>query len=120
MDLYHQVTHHNGAEADAGRWLPTWVTAAGFVDVRTSSSTWTFASPDERAWWGGLWADRARESSFAGQAVEYGYATQDDLIAIADAFRRWTLEPTGMFVVLHVEVIARRPPNNADAATGAR
>jgi len=108
MELYHQVTHHNGAEADAGRWLPTWVAAAaGFDDVRTSSSTWTFASPDERAWWGGLWADRARESSFAQQAVEYGYATDDELTAIADAFRRWTLDPNGLFVVLHVEVLAR-------------
>src|SRR3954452_16972198 len=109
MHVYHEVTRHNGAEADAGRWLPTWVTAAAFVDVRVSSSTWTFADAEDRAWWGGLWADRVRESSFAQQAVDYGYATNDELGAIAEAFRRWADEPSAVFVVVHVEVVAGRP-----------
>ena len=45
---------------------------AGFGDVTVSSSTWTYADPESRAWWGGLWADRIRYSRFAEQAVEYG------------------------------------------------
>ena len=52
-----------------GRRLMSWVQAAGFADLSVSTSTWTFADPQSRAWWGGLWADRVRLSSFGEQAV---------------------------------------------------
>ena len=107
LELYHQVTRANGADADAGRHLPGWFRAAGFTDLTVSSSTWTFTEPDDRAWWGGLWADRVVASAFAGQAVEYGLSTSEELDAIAAAFRRWAAEDDGVFVVLHVEVLAR-------------
>ena len=58
LELYHQVTARNGAEADAGRHLLGWAQAAGFAYIEVSSSTWTYADPEDRAWWGGLWADR--------------------------------------------------------------
>ena len=58
MELYHQVTRRNGAEADAGRHLLGWVQRAGFEDVEATSSTWTFADDESRHWWGGLWAER--------------------------------------------------------------
>src|SRR5690606_34502425 len=32
LELYHQVTARNGAEADAGRYLLGWAHAAGFAD----------------------------------------------------------------------------------------
>ncbi|MGA7834677.1 MAG: methyltransferase domain-containing protein, partial [Acidimicrobiales bacterium] len=60
LAIYHQLTRRNGAQADAGRNLKSWVLEAGWNDVVVSSSNWTFASDDERAWWGGLWADRIR------------------------------------------------------------
>ena len=47
--LYHQITEHNRAEADAGRYLLGWAQQAGFTDVTASSSTWTFADPESRA-----------------------------------------------------------------------
>ena len=33
LALYHELTARNGAEADAGRFLPAWVRRAGFDDV---------------------------------------------------------------------------------------
>jgi ubiquinone/menaquinone biosynthesis C-methylase UbiE len=108
LALYHQVTERNSANADAGRYLLGWVQAAGFTDVRASSSTWTFADPDDRAWWGGLWADRVRWSAFAEQAVEYGFTDPAELAAISDAWHRWAEAPDGFFVVLHGEILARR------------
>ena len=87
MQLYHRLTERNGAQADAGRWLPAWVAAAGFTDARVSSSTWTFADPADRSWWGQLWADRVRHSSFATQAKEYGLSDEAELDDIADAVR---------------------------------
>ncbi len=106
-ELYHQVTARNDADADAGRHLPGWVRAAGFTDPTVTSSTWTFADPEERAWWGGLWADRCADSGFAHQAVEYGLTDATELAAIADAWRTWADEPDGFFMVPHVEVLAR-------------
>ena len=108
MRIYHQVTRHNGAEADAGRWLATWVRAAGFTDVRVTSSTWTFVEPADREWWAGTWAERATRSSFAAQAVAYGYATDADLAGIAEAFTDWAADPAAVWIIPHVEVIARR------------
>jgi SAM-dependent methyltransferase len=108
MQLYHQVTRRNGAEPDAGRHLLGWVQTAGFADASASSSTWTFADPESRAWWGGLWADRVRLSAFADQALEYGLADRHELDSLADAWRQWAEKPDGFFAVLHGEVLARR------------
>ena len=106
-ELYHQVTARNGAEADAGRHLLTWVRQAGFDDVRTTSSTWTFADPDSRAWWGGLWSERVVASSYADQAVAYGLSDEDELAGLAEAWRQWAARDDGLFIVLHGEVLAR-------------
>ncbi len=106
-ELYHQITAHNDAEANAGRYLLGWAQQAGFTDVTPSSSTWTFADPDSRAWWGGLWADRVVESSFAAQALEYELSDRDELTAIAAAWRAWAEQPDGWFAVLHGEILAR-------------
>jgi hypothetical protein len=105
-ELYHQLTARNGAEADAGRYLMRWVQQAGFTDIRVSTSTWTFADAESRRWWGGLWADRVEQSSFAQQAVDYGLSNPAELHAIATAWRRWIEQPDGFFAVLHGEVLA--------------
>ena len=109
MQLYHRITERNGAQADAGRWLPAWVAAAGFTAPTVSSSTWTFADAADRSWWGQLWADRVRQSSFATQAKEYGLSDDAELDELAAAFESWAGEPAGVFVVVHVEVLARAP-----------
>ena len=108
MDLYHRITERNGAQADGGRHLKKWVRASGFDDLTVSSSNWTYESYEERAWWGGLWADRVVQSDFASQAVEYSLATTEELTAIASAFRRWSDDGDAIFVVPNVEVLARR------------
>jgi SAM-dependent methyltransferase len=106
MELYQLVTRRNGAAANAGRYLLGWVQAAGFSDVRPSSSTWTFADPDTRAWWGGLWADRVQGSAFAEQALAYELTDDEELAAISTAWRKWAEQPDGFFAVVHGEVLA--------------
>ena len=88
--------------------LKGWVRSAGFHDLRVTSSTWTFESDDERAWWGGLWAERLRHSDIARQCVEYGLATTSELDELADGFVDWSTQSDGAFFVLHGEVLARR------------
>jgi ubiquinone/menaquinone biosynthesis C-methylase UbiE len=108
MDVYHQLTSRNGAQADAGRHLKAWARAAGYDDVVVSSSNWTFQSVEERQWWGGLWADRIRQSEFARQCLEYGLASERELTEFSDAFLRWSDEPDAVFIVVNGEVLARR------------
>lgn len=107
LDLYHQITRRNGAEADAGRFLLGWAGSAGFTDVTASTSTWTFADPESRDWWGSLWAERVTQSAFATQAVEYGLADTAELGDLAEAFRAWATAPDAFFAVLHGEILAR-------------
>jgi ubiquinone/menaquinone biosynthesis C-methylase UbiE len=107
LEVYLAVTRHNGAEANAGRWLLRWARAAGLSDVTYTTSTWTFATASERDWWASLWAERTVASSFAGQAVGYGVATESELAQIAQGWREWALQPDGVFVVLHGEILAR-------------
>jgi SAM-dependent methyltransferase len=107
MQLYHDVCRQNGADADAGRSLLGWAQTAGFSEIQASSSTWTFAEPESRRWWGELWADRLMSSSLGEQAVEYGFSTREELEAIAAAWRWWLQQDDGFFVVPHAELIAR-------------
>jgi SAM-dependent methyltransferase len=107
LDLYERVARGNGGEPDAGRRLLCWAHAAGFTDVTASSSTWCFADAADRAWWGGLWADRILKSDMARQAVASGAATRPDLQRIADGWRRWAAHDDGWLSILHGEVVCR-------------
>ena len=106
-EVYTGVCVRNGAQADAGRRLPSWVTAAGFRDLEVTSSTWTFADTESREWWTGLWADRTVASSFADQALEYGLSTRGEMEQIAAGWKEWGEQAQSLFVVVHVEVLAR-------------
>jgi ubiquinone/menaquinone biosynthesis C-methylase UbiE len=107
MSVYQQVARGNAAEPDAARHLLGWARAAGFDDVTVTSSTWTYADPDGRGWWGGMWADRVMESAVAEQAVRRGLATRDELRSISDAWRRWAADPDGYFVIVNGEILCR-------------
>lgn len=108
LDLYLAAARANGGDPDAGRRLRSWALAAGFTDVTSTSSTWCFASDEDRHWWGGMWADRMSESAIARQAVDSGLATTAELAEIAAGWRRWAEAPDGWFSVLHGEILCRK------------
>jgi SAM-dependent methyltransferase len=105
--LYLAVTARNGHDACIGPRLLAHAHAAGFGDVIVSSSTWTYADPESRSWWGALWSDRVRFSRFGEQAVEYELSDAAELEAIAGAFLRWAESDDAVFVIPHVEILAR-------------
>ncbi|MFJ2784550.1 methyltransferase domain-containing protein [Streptomyces sp. NPDC093249] len=108
-DLYRRVARANGGEPDAGRRLFSWAREAGFTDVTTTAATWCFATPEERAWWSGLWADRTTGSVYADLAVSGGHTTADALESIADAWREWGTREDAWFLVPHGEILCRVP-----------
>ncbi|MBN9111521.1 MAG: methyltransferase domain-containing protein [Pseudonocardia sp.] len=109
LATYRAVAKSNGAEPDAGRRLYAWARKAGFAEVTASASVWCYATPEERAWWGGAWAERITRSRVAEQAVERGIADRGDLEEMSAGWRAWAADPDGWFALLHGEVLARRP-----------
>jgi SAM-dependent methyltransferase len=107
LEVYLAVARSNDAEPEAGRRLLSWAHSAGLTDVTAGSSTWCYATPMDRAWWGGLWADRIVDSAVARQAVERGFATPAELSVVAAGWRRWAAQDDGWFSVLHGEILAR-------------
>ena len=106
IDAYGALTRVNRARWDAGKLLLGWAHAAGFTEVTASASVWCFATDEERAWWGGLWADRFEHSAMADQLVANGLADGDDLAEFAAGWRRWAASPDGWFAVPHGEILA--------------
>lgn len=96
-----------GAEPDAGRRLLSWARAAGFEKVTASASVWCFADDADRAWWGGMQADRIVQSAIAGRAVAAGLAGEQDLQRMSQAWRAWAADGDAWFAVLHGEVLCR-------------
>lgn len=105
LNVYIAVTRRNNAEAAAGRRLLRWALAAGLDDVRYSTSTWTFSTPADLAWWTELWADRITVTRLAEQAIAYGVASAAELSDIAAAWRSWRDRAGATFTVLHGEIL---------------
>lgn len=74
-------------------------------DVESTASVWCFATEDDRRWWAGLWADRTLSSAFAQQALARDLADQEQLEAMALAWRDWMLAEDGWFAVLNGEIL---------------
>lgn len=111
MVLYQQAARTNGGEPDAGRRLLSWALEAGFApaDVVVSTSTWCWATPDDRRHWAGTWAERITASALADQLRASGASTQAELNAIADAWRAWAMCDDGWFVVVNTELLCTVP-----------
>ncbi|MGH3355926.1 MAG: methyltransferase domain-containing protein [Nocardioidaceae bacterium] len=107
LRLYQSVARANRGEPDAGRRLLSWARQAGLHDISATSSTWCYATPEDRQWWAGLWADRVRGSRMAEQALSTGLAGRRDLERIADGWLTWAAEEDGWMSLLHAEVLAR-------------
>ena len=107
LELYQQAARANGGEPDAGRHLLAWAHQAGLEDVTATSSTWCFATPESRAWWGGMWADRITGSALAEQLVAEGRASREELRELAVAWTAWAADPDGWISIPHGELVVR-------------
>jgi SAM-dependent methyltransferase len=105
MGVYRSVAVANGGQPDAGRHLLGWAMQAGLTNIDSTASVWCFATPAERAWWGGLWADRIRMSTFADHAIGHAIASAAELDELAAGWLDWARRDDGWFAVLHGEVI---------------
>ena len=104
---YRAYARANGGEPDAGRHLRAWARAAGLTDTTLTATTSCYATQEATGWWGGAWADRVESSAFASQTLDRGLETAQSLADLADGWRSWATHPDAVFVVPHVELLAR-------------
>ena len=101
------ATHRSVAgEPAAGRRLKAWAREAGLGEVRATASLWLFEDEADRAWWGGMWADRVLQSAFADAARATG-ADGALLQRISDGWREWADAADGWLLMPHGEILAR-------------
>lgn len=105
--LYHQVAYHNKAEPDAGRTLPAWVRAAGFPNIEIHPNVVTMDGEEARIW-GQTWSQRILYSGIADQALEYGYADQEELKRISNGWKAWAESKDPFFMFTQIAVLATR------------
>jgi hypothetical protein len=74
---------------------------------RDLEHAWCFATAEDRAFWGEMWADRITGSALAEQLLTSGMATEDELRALALGWRRWASAKDGWLSVLHGELMCR-------------
>lgn len=107
LELYRTAARKNGGEPDAGRRLLSWAHAAGLTDITATSSTWCYATPEDRASWGEMWADRILHSAIARQLIDDELATATDLQSISEAWLEWAKSEDGWISIPHGELICR-------------
>jgi len=107
LDVFCRMHRGLGGEPAAGRHMKAWARRAGFADITVTASQWVYESAADRAWWGGMWADRALHSDFARHALAQGVTDQAGLQRISDGWRRWADDEDGWLVMPHVEILAR-------------
>ncbi|WP_432535388.1 methyltransferase domain-containing protein [Kineococcus arenarius] len=103
---YRAAARIAGGDPDAGARLSSWARAAGFTDVVPSASVWSFATEQERDWWGGTWAERT-EGSGLTQRLRGAGLTDGDVAAAAGAWRQWAADPDGWTAMVHGELLCR-------------
>ncbi|GAA3767308.1 methyltransferase domain-containing protein [Microbacterium kribbense] len=107
LDVFCRMHRGLGGEPATGRRVKAWAQHAGFADITATASTWLFESSADRAWWGGMWADRALQSAFAEHALEQGVTDRAGLQRISVGWREWAAAPDGWLLMPHGEILAR-------------
>jgi ubiquinone/menaquinone biosynthesis C-methylase UbiE len=109
VETHFKTWYRNGGEPRMGRHLRALFNAAGVADLQVTASVWCYATPSETIEWGESYAERLLTSPMGGRAVEYGFATREDLEAMAAAFRAWAVHPDAFWAFTHVAALARKP-----------
>ena len=108
-DTYMKTARSRGGEPNGGRHLIAWARKSGIDRSRitASASVWCYSSPEERAYWGNMWADRLLYSSLANNAIDGGLATQDDIDRFVRGWREWVAAEDGWYTFTHGEILCR-------------
>jgi ubiquinone/menaquinone biosynthesis C-methylase UbiE len=109
VEVHFRTWYRNGGEPRMGRRLRALFNAAGVAGLEISADVWCYVTPEETTAWGDSYAERLLTSPMGARPVEYGFATRQDIEAMAAAFRAWAAHPDAFWVFTQVAALARRP-----------
>jgi ubiquinone/menaquinone biosynthesis C-methylase UbiE len=109
IEVHFKTWYRNGGEPRMGRRLRALFNAAGVVDLEISAVTWCYATPEETTAWGDSYSERLLTSPMGARPVEYGFATREDIEAMAAAFRAWAVHPDAFWAFVQVAALGRTP-----------
>lgn len=111
------IAELDGLHTTSGRQLLSWFHRASLSDAYFSSSTWSYASTEDRRGMADIWIDRMSGKEYARKAAEaLGDVREDgtpgDIAREAikqgqDGWNEWASTTGAIFVMPHFEVIAR-------------
>jgi ubiquinone/menaquinone biosynthesis C-methylase UbiE len=108
VDVLFKTWYRNGGDPRMGRQLRRLLNAANLTDVRITSAVWSYSTLEDTTDWGESYAERLLASPMGARAVEYGYATQDDVESMASAFRAWAVHPDAFWAFTQVAALGRK------------
>src|SRR6266568_4159110 len=108
IEVHERTWHQNGGEPQMGRQLRALFNGAGIADVRITASVWCYATRGETTEWGQSYADRLVSSPMGDRPVEYGYASREDIQAMASALRAWGSHPDALWAFIHTAALGRK------------
>ena len=108
IEVHERTWYQNGGEPQMGRQLRALFNGAGIADVRITASVWCYATRGESTEWGQSYADRLVSSPMGDRPVEYGYASREDIQAMASALRAWGSHPDALWAFIHIAALGRK------------
>ncbi|KAJ5120635.1 UbiE/COQ5 family methyltransferase [Penicillium bovifimosum] len=107
LEITQRMGKAKGGNPHPGRYIHVWAEGAGFdlANIRKSTGSWCFSTPEERQYWGGSMGERVRSSGLAKTAVEEGYATKEELERISKGWREFVEDEQAWFGLLHGEML---------------
>ncbi|MBC2680983.1 class I SAM-dependent methyltransferase [Corynebacterium anserum] len=121
--IFSSVAALNGTQPNAGRHLPLWFRRASLTDTTVTSSNWVYSNKADCVQLATSWASRTQEEAYVLQAAHAlgdvqegtpgkpvaGDITHAAIKQIAEGWHEWANAPGALFMMPHIEVIARIP-----------
>ncbi len=108
-ELYQKVARANGGEPNAGRYIHVWAKQAGFAsnEITPTWDTWRY-SGQRVTHFAQSWSGRILQPGFTGTAVKEGFATEDEIKKISEAWKTWPSQEGAFFAIPHGEILCRK------------
>lgn len=108
-ELYQLVAKANGGEPNAGRYCHVWAREAGFThdEIDASWDHWRY-SGERVKHFAESWNGRILQPGFLKTAVDKGFATEDEIRGISEAFKKWGVEEDAFFAIPHGQILCRK------------
>jgi SAM-dependent methyltransferase len=107
--LFIQLWNHDGGHPTFGRRQRAALRAAGFVDVRGSASVECHGDAASTRWWGETLGSYWLSREFSDRVTALGWASQEEVVEMSRAWRRWGEDPDAYWAEVWCEAVAWKP-----------